>query len=120
MSASKHCSRPDGKIPEEQQRILLEIGKWPEVNGEAIYGTRPWKVYGEGPTEGMGGEFTDVMGEAFTSRDIRFTTKGDTLYAITLSIPVEEMIIQSLSTNLKLYAGKVDEVRLLGYDKPIE
>ncbi|MGQ9596184.1 MAG: alpha-L-fucosidase C-terminal domain-containing protein [Thermoproteota archaeon] len=60
------------------------------------------------------------MGEAFTSRDIRFTTKGDTLYAIALSIPVEEMIIQSLSTNLKFYAGKVDEVRLLGHDKPVE
>src|SRR5208283_4523826 len=43
--------KPDGTIPEQAERILLEMGRWLEVNGEAVYGTRPWKIFGEGPTE---------------------------------------------------------------------
>ena len=112
--------RPDGTIPDEQRRILLEIGRWLEINGEAIYGTRPWKVYGEGPTEPMGGEFKDVEAEPFTGQDIRFTTKGDVLYAIALDWPGEEMLIQSLSTNLRLLSGRIDSVTLLGSDDPLE
>jgi alpha-L-fucosidase len=112
--------RPDGTIPEEQQRILLEVGRWLEVNGEAIYGTRPWKVYGEGPTQVIGGEFKDTVGGVFTGRDIRFTTKGNALYAIALAVPEEEMVIQSLSTNLRLYPEGVDNVQLLGSDKPVK
>jgi len=112
--------RPDGTIPEEQQRILLEIGRWLEVNGEAIYGTRPWKVYAEGPTRVVGGEFKDTASEPLTGRDIRFTTKGDTLYAIALAWPGEEMVIQSLSTNLRLYPEEVDSVELLGSEEPVE
>ena len=42
--------KPDGTIPEPEEQMLLEIGRWLKVNGEAVYGTRPWKVYGEGPT----------------------------------------------------------------------
>jgi alpha-L-fucosidase len=112
--------RPDGTIPEEQQQILIEIGQWLEVNGEAIYGTRPWKVYGEGPTQVIGGEFKDTTGEAFTNRDIRFTTKGDILYAIALAVPEEEMVIHSLSTNLRLYPEEVVNVQLLGSDEPVK
>lgn len=76
--------RPDGTIPEEQVRILLEIGRWLETNGEAIYGTRPWNIYGEGPTKVAGGSFKDTARQAFTRQDIRFTTKGNVLYAIAL------------------------------------
>jgi alpha-L-fucosidase len=112
--------RPDGTIPEEQQGILLEIGRWLEVNGEAIYSTRPWKVYGEGPTRVIGGEFKDTIGEAFTGRDIRFTTKGDTLYAIALAWPKGELVIQSLSANLRLYPEEVGSVQLLGSKEPVE
>jgi len=111
--------KPDGTIPEEQQLILLEIGRWLRVNGEAIYGTRPWKVYGEGPTQVIGGEFKDTASEPFTGRDIRFTTKGDTLYAIALAWPGEEMVIQSLSTNLRLHPEEVDNVQLLGSNEPL-
>lgn len=111
--------RPDGTIPEEQQGILLEVGKWLEVNGEAIYGTRPWKVYGEGPTRVVEGEFKDVEGKPFVSRDIRFTAKGDVLYATALAWPEEEMIVKSLSMDLRLYhPEEVGDVKLLGYREP--
>jgi alpha-L-fucosidase len=106
--------RPDGTIPEEEQEILLEIGTWLAANGEAIYGTRPWKVYGEGPTQVKEGMFTDTDRAAFTGRDIRFTTKGDTLYAILMDWPGAEAVIKSLSPDLRLYQGEVGSVELLG------
>ena len=77
--------KADGTIPQDQKNVLLEIGKWLEVNGEAIYGTRPWKEYGEGPTvlkPGRHGGVTDADG--YTPNDIRYTTKGKSLYAISL------------------------------------
>ncbi len=112
--------RPDGTIPEEQRRILLETGQWLRVNGEAIYGSRPWKVYGEGPTRIVEGEFKDTAGKPFTSRDIRFVTKGDTLYAVALDWPEENLVVQSLSTNLRLYPEEVESVHLLGSAQPLK
>ena len=79
--------RADGTIPQEVEDILLAVGGWLKVNGEAIYGTRPWKVFGEGPTEVVGGAFKDTASKPFTGEDIRFTTKGTTLYAIALAWP---------------------------------
>ncbi|MBO3804050.1 MAG: alpha-L-fucosidase [Candidatus Brockarchaeota archaeon] len=111
--------RPDGTIPEEQRQILLEVGRWLEANGEAVYGTRPWIVYGEGPTRSVGGEFKD-QSEPFTGRDIRFTTRDGALYAVALAWPGEELVVQSLSTNLRLYQGEVGSVRLLGSEEPVE
>lgn len=112
--------RPDGTIPEPEQKILLEIGKWLAINGEAIYGTRPWQVFGEGPTEISEGSFTDTQRVAFTGQDIRFTTRGDTLYAIALAWPGEQFIVKSLGTSSSLWNGAVDSISLLGYERQLE
>lgn len=106
--------RPDGTIPEPEESILREIGRWLGVNGEAIYGTRPWKVYGEGPTRVIPGSFSDTKREAFTSADIRFTVKGDVLYAIALGSPGEELAIRSLGMNMGLYTDEIAAIRALG------
>jgi len=107
--------RADGTIPEPEVEMLLEIGRWLKVNGEAIYGTRPWHIFGEGPTKVPTGAFTDTKRQAFTQEDIRFTTKGDpteagTLYATVLAWPEDELVITSLAG--QTIAG----VALLGYD----
>jgi alpha-L-fucosidase len=107
--------RPDGTIPEPEQQILLEIGKWLSVNGEAIYGTRPWQVFGEGPTEVVGGSFNDTKRRSFTGEDIRFTTKGSTLYAIALAWPDSGSVtIKSLAAGSRLAFRKITRVVLLG------
>ncbi len=112
--------KADGTIPDPEQAILRQIGGWLKVNGEAIYETRPWKVFGEGPTEVKEGAFTDTQRQSFTGQDIRFTTKGDTLYAIALAWPGERLTIQSLGTDAGLWSGEIGEVRLLGHEGSLE
>ncbi|MCB0137478.1 MAG: alpha-L-fucosidase [Caldilineaceae bacterium] len=106
--------RPDGTIPEPEQAILREIGAWLAVNGEAIYGTRPWELFGEGPTEVTEGAFTDTKRAPFTAADFRFTTKGDALYAICLAWPGETATIHALRAGSPLLDRRVVEVALLG------
>ena len=113
--------KPDGTIPEPEEKMLLEIGQWLLVNGEAIYGTKPWKVYGEGPTKVIAGSFADTKRSEFTGKDIRFTTKGNNLYAIVLGKPENnEVLIQSLGSNLRLFNRDITEVKILGMDERIQ
>ena len=79
--------RSDGTIPDEARAVLEGIGAWLKVNGEAIYGTRPWVLYGEGPTNAGRGEKKELAEQRFSPADIRFTTKRDALYAIGLAPP---------------------------------
>ena len=111
--------KSDGTIPAEDQAILRSIGDWLKVNGEGIYGTRPWKVFGEGPTKVVSGSFTDTVRAPFTSEDIRFTQKGGNLYAIVLSTEASEIRIRSLGSSLGLEPREVRAVSLLGGD-PLE
>jgi len=113
--------RPDGTIPEQEEEILLEIGQWLLVNGEAIYGTKPWKVYGEGPTKVIPGSFADTRRSKFTGRDIRFTVKGNDLYGIVLGrSEKDEIIIQSLSPTLRLFNRDITGVKVLGVDENVQ
>jgi alpha-L-fucosidase len=98
------------------------MGKWMKVNGEAIYGTRPWSIFGEGPTVVKAGTFNENATKNFTSKDIRFTTKGNTIYAFIMCWPgVEETLIKSLATNTAQLKGrKITGVSLLGYKGKVE
>ncbi|MGB2645123.1 MAG: alpha-L-fucosidase [Candidatus Acidiferrum sp.] len=108
--------RSDGTIPDEVQAVLLDVGSWLKVNGEAIYGTRPWKIYGEGPTKVAAGSFHDTDTAGYTAEDFRFTTKGDALYAIELGWPTSgEAVIHSLGSSA-LNGQKISSVALLGSD----
>ena len=106
--------RSDGTIPDEVQQVLLSVGSWLNVNGEAIYGTRPWRVFGEGPTQVKAGSFHDTETQPYTAEDFRFTTKGADLYAIELAWPSGgEAVIHSLASGVS-GSAKVSSVTLLG------
>ena len=111
--------RSDGTIPEEVQTILREIGSWLKVNGEAIYGTRAWAKFGEGPTAIVEGAFHDTDTKSFTAQDFRFTTKGNFLFAIELAWPESgEAVIHSLN-EAALSGQNIVSISLLGQGSPL-
>ena len=103
---------PDGSLPPECQQFVTEMAGWMKVNGDAIYGTRPWKIYGEGPTKAASGHFKEDT--AYSPADIRFTTKGGKLYAITLGEPAGQVRIASLGKKSPHESRPVKSVTLLG------
>jgi len=108
--------RPDGTIPEAAASLLRYLGRWLQINGEAIYGTRPWHVYGEGPAKIGQGHLKERDDQPFTAKDIRFTRKGNALYAIPLGWPGEKITIQSLGTKSPLAAETIQDISLLAED----
>ena len=113
--------RADGTIPEPVQERLLEIGSWLDQNGEAIYDTRPWTIYGEGPTQVQEGHLSEQQNEDNTARDIRFTQKGDVLYAIALDWPKNnELQIHSLGLDKNLLQTKITAIELIGHSEKLQ
>jgi alpha-L-fucosidase len=112
--------KPDGSIAEPEQELLRSIGIWLGVHGEAIYGTRPWAVAAEGPSEQRSGYFTDSSPTSYTSADLRFTyrcgVEGEFVYATALAWPTDgELRITSLGQGSGLVSGQISQVRVLGH-----
>lgn len=106
---------PDGSIPKDQQERLRGMGKWLKLNGEAIYGSRPWIIFGEGPTETKTGHLADQHFDGFGDRDIRYTTKDGQLYAIALGWP-EDGTLEIVTLGKSQYNAPVKGVELIGYN----
>jgi alpha-L-fucosidase len=116
-----------GMFDAQELKVLDELTRWMAVNGEAIYGTRPWKMYGEGPSvtaaadsargsadHHQAGAFNENRRKPLTASEIRFTTKGKTLYAFVMGRPEKEITIAALAPGGKHQIGKVQNVELLG------
>lgn len=109
--------RPDGTIPDEVRSSLLEIGAWLKQNGEAIYDTTPWTIYGEGPTQIQAGFGHDKDTKLYQAVDFRFTQKGSTVYAIEMARPVDgRAVIHALGAAHQGKGLRVTNVELLGSD----
>jgi alpha-L-fucosidase len=113
---------PGNGVPDaDELKFLAELTAWMDVNSEGIHGTRPWKIYGEGPSTTATAPRSRFGGAAdfrnYTAEDIRFTTKGDSLYAFIMAWPdSRSVVIKSLATNSPQLAGrKIEHVSLLGH-----
>ncbi len=111
--------KADGTIPKEDEALLLTIGDWLKTNGEAVYETQPWRVFGEGPTKVKEGQFTDGEDKGFTAEDIRFTQRGGSLYATLMKRPRDgHALIKTLHKGKEqpnhLFNGIIKAVSVLG------
>jgi len=110
----------NGTIPEDQRTSLLEMGKWLDTNGEAIYGTRPWITFGEGPTKEPDGHFKNhnaFQKLVYSNKDMRYTSKGNTIYATFFGWPDEKTVVLETFADGVLDGDlEVKNISLLGYD----
>jgi alpha-L-fucosidase len=113
--------RGDGTIDEDERRILADLAAWMPVNGEAIFGTRPFAVFGEGQPDVKGsGNFNENTARPYTPEDIRFTVKGSTLYAFALAWPSDgRLTIRSLAQGSAHYPHEIGRIELLGGNGPL-
>ena len=114
--------RPDGTIDAKEIAILDKITDWTQVNGEAIYATRPWKIYGEGPSMVKTGAFQGDSISKVGAKDVRFTrNKANTvIYAIALGWPAGEFVVQALGSASATNPGKIEHVQLLGTEAEVK
>ena len=98
--------------------MLEGITAWMAVNNEGIYGSRPWKIYGAGPSTEVAVPqtgFNESKQPGLTAEDVRFTTKGKFLYAYVMGTPAGDVVIKPLATGSPQEPGKILNVELLGY-----
>lgn len=117
--------RGDGTLDEDELAFLEDFSKWMAVNSDGLHGTRPWKIFGEGPAQESaaklkGQGFNEGKGKPFTQKDVRFVTKDGDLYAFVMAVPVNKVRIKSLGANSGLLPGKIKSVALLGSSDTIE
>jgi len=107
--------RPDGSLDPEVEEMLARLADWTAVHGEAIFGSRPWLVYGESAVRVKGGNFGEDF--KYNAKEIRFTTKGPVLYAIALGWPEDgQLVVRSLAKPVGENINNITAVNLLGYD----
>jgi alpha-L-fucosidase len=108
--------RGDGTLDEDERAFLAELGAWMQVHGGAIYGTRPFSVFGEGPPDAAGaGTFNEKAQRSYTTEDVRFVTKGDSLYAFAFVWPADgKLVIKTLANGSAVFPRPVLKVELLG------
>lgn len=111
--------KSDGTIPEPAVEVFRQIGAWMRVNGEGIFGSRPWTIFAEGPTRYHGGAFSEPHTMPFTPADVRFTKKGETIYAFLMAWPEGEIRITSLGSNEPHAPRRIGRVALLGSDQKL-
>ncbi len=114
---------PEGDLEQDVLDILEEIAAWIEVNGEGIYGTRPWKVYGEGHStkkqeKGRFGGVRDVR--QYEEGDLRFTSKGNEIYAFVMVKPLKTVEIKSFGKNTGMVERRIKSIKLLGCNEKLK
>ena len=111
--------RPDGSLDPEVEKQLAELAEWNAIHGEAIFSTRPWQIFGEGPVNAKGGTFKEDF--AYSAKDIRFTTKGPVLYAIAMGWPEDgKILIRALAKPADGKGNAIRDINLLGSaEKPV-
>ena len=114
--------RGNGEIDADEKAIVEGIGAWMKVNGEGIYGSRPFAVFGEGPPEEITkGQFNEGKGRPYGAEDFRFTTKGGKLYAYSLGVPADGVLrLKTLGRNGTTAVKNVERVELLGSDAAVK
>jgi len=116
----------DGTMDNIELGIVEEIGKWMRDNGESIYSTRPWKIFGEGPAQASAAElsaqgFNEGKGKPFSIEDVRFVTKGDVLFATIMSeIKQPSILIKSLALGSANYPKRINRVELVANKAPLK
>jgi alpha-L-fucosidase len=118
--------RGDGTIDSRERAIVEEVGRWMAKNGEAIYDTRPWAVFGEGPVMEeaaapmSGAGFNEGKGKPFSAADIRFTAKGDAVYAFVMGWPEDgKLTIKSLRSATPHLTRRIARVELVSSGRPL-
>ena len=114
----------NGTIPEDQQNVLLEMGEWLNTNGEAVYETRPWITFGEGPTKEPDGHFKNHNAFSklvYSNKDMRYTSNGGKVYATFFGWPDgESVVLETFAKGTLTGDLKVNDISLLGYEGEIK